>query len=131
MSKSLLYDITNQSQELEIEARKLERAFFLSCYLSLLDSFFKKDSIKSHHIHNPSSDGSIPVDVIALDQALDRLAALSPRQARVAELRAFAGMSVAEIARALEVSERTVKHDWLVARLWLSRELRATRGLES
>ena len=68
--------------------------------------------------------GWIPTDLIALDQALDRLAALSPRQARVAELRAFAGMSVDEVARALGVSERTVKKDWLVARLWLSRELR-------
>lgn len=64
-----------------------------------------------------------PADLLALDQALDRLAALSPRQAQVIEMRFFAGLSVAETAEALEVSPATVKLDWSLARAWLFREL--------
>ncbi|MBK7874482.1 MAG: sigma-70 family RNA polymerase sigma factor [Planctomycetes bacterium] len=58
-------------------------------------------------------------DWIALDAALERLAALDPRKARVVELRFFAGIEHAEIARVLEVSERTVERDWRLARAWL------------
>jgi RNA polymerase sigma factor (TIGR02999 family) len=58
-----------------------------------------------------------------LDRALDRLAALDPRQAKVVELRYFGGMTVEEAARVLGVSEKTVKRDWSVARAWLRREL--------
>ena len=63
-------------------------------------------------------------DVLALDEALERLAALDPRQAKVVELRFFGGMSVEEVAQALSVSKRTVEGDWTFARAWLSRELR-------
>ncbi len=62
-------------------------------------------------------------DVLAVDEALDKLSALSPRQGQVVELRYFAGLSVNEAAYALGVSERTVKQDWQVARTWLMREL--------
>lgn len=58
-----------------------------------------------------------------LDRALDRLAALDARQAKVVELRYFGGMTVEEAARVLGVSEKTVKRDWSVARAWLRREL--------
>jgi RNA polymerase sigma-70 factor, ECF subfamily len=63
-------------------------------------------------------------DMVELDDALDELAALNPRPARVVECRFFAGMSVEETAEALEVSERTVKYDWALARAWLYRRLR-------
>lgn len=63
-------------------------------------------------------------DMVELDDALDELAALNPRHARVVECRFFAGMSVEETAQALEVSERTVKYDWTLARAWLYRHLR-------
>jgi RNA polymerase sigma factor (TIGR02999 family) len=63
------------------------------------------------------------VDLIALDEALDRLGKLDPEQARVVELRYFAGMSIPEIAGVLEVSESTVSRDWNVARAWLKFEL--------
>jgi RNA polymerase sigma factor (TIGR02999 family) len=59
-----------------------------------------------------------------LDEALVRLAALYPRQARVVECRFFGGLSVEETAEALELAERTVKRDWSLARAWLFRELR-------
>ena len=58
-----------------------------------------------------------------LDRALDRLAALDPRQASVVELRYFGGLTVEEAATVLAVSPKTVKRDWSVARAWLRREL--------
>jgi RNA polymerase sigma-70 factor, ECF subfamily len=63
------------------------------------------------------------VDVLALDDALTRLAALDPEKARLVELRYFAGMSIPEAAAALGVSPATVGRQWAVARLWLRREL--------
>jgi RNA polymerase sigma-70 factor (ECF subfamily) len=63
------------------------------------------------------------VDVLAIDDALTKLEALSPRQARIVELRCLVGMSVVEVADALEVSERTVAAEWRLARAWLTREL--------
>lgn len=61
----------------------------------------------------------------ALDEALDRLARLNPRQARVVECRFFVGLGVEETAAALELSPATVKRDWVAARAWLNRELGA------
>jgi RNA polymerase sigma factor (TIGR02999 family) len=66
---------------------------------------------------------SSSIDLLALDEALERLAELSERQARVVELRYFSGLSIDETAEVLEVSPRTVDGDWLVARAWLRREL--------
>jgi RNA polymerase sigma factor (sigma-70 family) len=62
-------------------------------------------------------------DLVALDEALLRLAATDARQARVVELRFFGGLTVDETAEVLGVSARTVKGDWQVAKLWLLREL--------
>jgi RNA polymerase sigma-70 factor, ECF subfamily len=59
------------------------------------------------------------VELMDLDRALEQLAALNPRHARVVECRYFAGMSVEETAAALDVSPRTVKYDWALARAWL------------
>ena len=59
------------------------------------------------------------VELLDLDGALERLAALNPRQARVVECRYFGGLSVEETATALGVSARTVKSDWALARAWL------------
>jgi RNA polymerase sigma-70 factor (ECF subfamily) len=63
------------------------------------------------------------VDIVALNVALDKLAELDPRQARIVELRVFGGLSVEEAGEVLDVSAATVKRDWSVARLWLRREL--------
>jgi RNA polymerase sigma factor (TIGR02999 family) len=62
--------------------------------------------------------------LIALDEALDRLADLNSRQARVVELRYFGGMSVEEAAEILQVSARTIVLDWRLAKVWLKRELK-------
>jgi RNA polymerase sigma-70 factor (ECF subfamily) len=64
-----------------------------------------------------------PTDVIAIDEALNRLAELSPRQSRIVELRFFGGLKVDEIAKIERVSPRTVKQDWRLARAWLHREI--------
>jgi RNA polymerase sigma factor (TIGR02999 family) len=63
------------------------------------------------------------VDVIALDDALARLAELDPQKARLVDLRYFAGLSIPEAAEVLGVSTATVGREWAVARMWLRREL--------
>jgi RNA polymerase sigma-70 factor (ECF subfamily) len=63
------------------------------------------------------------VDLIALDEALDRLAKQDDRQARVVELRYFSGLSLEETAEVLHISRATVANDWNMAKVWLYREL--------
>lgn len=63
------------------------------------------------------------VDLVALDEALGRLAELNPRHVRLVELRAFAGLSVDDTAAALGVSPRTVNNEWRFVQAWLRREL--------
>jgi RNA polymerase sigma-70 factor, ECF subfamily len=65
----------------------------------------------------------LALDVVALDRALDALAAVDVRKSRVIELRYFGGLSVEETAEVLHVSPDTVKRDWRLAKLWLLREL--------
>jgi RNA polymerase sigma factor (TIGR02999 family) len=72
----------------------------------------------------------IPVEeraeaLVALDGALERLAGLNPRLGRVVECRFFGGMTEEEVAVALDVAERTVRRDWIKAKGWLVRELKA------
>jgi RNA polymerase sigma factor (TIGR02999 family) len=69
------------------------------------------------------SDPDREVAVLALHDALGRLAAVDPRAARGVELRVFGGLTVEETAHVLCVSKRTVDSDWAMARLWLAREL--------
>jgi RNA polymerase sigma factor (TIGR02999 family) len=63
--------------------------------------------------------------LLTIDEALDRLAAWEPRQARVVELRFFGGLSVEEAAAVLQVSAKTVKRDWSMARAWLKTQIDA------
>ena len=63
------------------------------------------------------------LDFVALDRALQKLAGRDPRMAKVVDLRFFAGLSVEDTARALDISPRTVKREWAVARAWLQREI--------
>jgi RNA polymerase sigma factor (TIGR02999 family) len=65
------------------------------------------------------------VDLLALDEALGRLAAVDPEKARLVELRYFAGLSIPEAATALGVSQATIGREWAVARMFLRRELGA------
>jgi len=82
----------------------------------------------SNPIHFSLDDVQIPVEqraesILALNDALDRLAGLDEQQAKVVEMRFFGGLNNGEIASALDVSERTVGREWQSARLWLFREL--------
>jgi len=69
--------------------------------------------------------GEAQVDYLALDEALDRLAAFDPAQSRLVELRFFAGLTVKETAEVLSISPATVKREWSVARAWLYRQMNA------
>ena len=68
-----------------------------------------------------------PIDIVALDAALDRLAALDAGQARIVELRFFGGLSIEETADAVGISPATVKRHWAVARAWLAKELESAQ----
>lgn len=67
--------------------------------------------------------GGVDLDLLALDEALDRLAAKEDHLARVVELRFFSGLDVPQTAEIMGVSESTVKRDWAMAKAWLHREL--------
>jgi len=71
----------------------------------------------------PVNQTTAPIDLIALDRALSRLAALDADHARVVELRFFGGLSVEETAEALAISTATVKRHWALAKAWLLREI--------
>ena len=70
-----------------------------------------------------SASGLEPEQLLALEECLERLTELDPRQARVVELRFFSGLTVEETAAALGVSPVTIKRDWSMARAWIEREL--------
>ena len=68
---------------------------------------------------------SSQMDLVVLDDALNRLANLEPQKSRIVELRFFGGLSIEETAEALNISPATVKRDWSFARAWLHREMTA------
>jgi RNA polymerase sigma factor (TIGR02999 family) len=72
--------------------------------------------------HLPGSAAS-DEDVLAVDAALERLAEFDPRQARIVELRYFAGLTIEQAAEAIGISPATVKREWTMAKAWLMREL--------
>lgn len=69
-------------------------------------------------------------EVLALDESLQRLARLDPRQARVVEMRFFAGLNVEEVAEVLQLSPKTIKRDWSVAKAWLYADLKERHGID-
>ena len=76
----------------------------------------------------PADEGVMATDeraaeLVALDDALRRLAEIDPRKSRVVEMKYFGGLSIEEIAAVLKVSPETVMRDWRLARTWLRREL--------
>src|SRR4051794_28362307 len=71
------------------------------------------------------------VDVIDLEEALQKLEKLDPQQGRIVELRFFSGLSIEDTANVLGISPATVKRDWAAARAWLFREVAARRPVES
>jgi len=99
----------------------------------LVDHFRQRSAKKRGGPRSPLSldEGAIPVDdrgevILAIDEALGRLARSSERAGRVVELKFFGGLTEAEVAMALGVSVRTVSGEWRRARAWLTKELAAT-----
>lgn len=70
-----------------------------------------------------SPENQPDLDLLALDDALNRLAEIDPQQGRIVELRYFAGLSIDETAEVLHISPATVKRDWVMAKAWLFREI--------
>ena len=86
----------------------------------------KKRDVELEHDLEPlqiAAVGGEPVDLLDLDRALDRFAERFARQAKVVEMRYFAGLELEDVAVALELSPRTVKRDWAFARAWLREAL--------
>jgi RNA polymerase sigma factor (TIGR02999 family) len=73
--------------------------------------------------HGFSAGKSNRLDLVALDDALNSLAKLDPRQSRIVELRFFGGLSVEETAHVLGISPKTVKREWSTARVWLQHKI--------
>lgn len=74
------------------------------------------------HDQNQNSMGST-LDILELDEALDKFASVDSRKAEVVQMRYFGGLSIEEVANVLDISVATVKRDWLLAKAWLYREL--------
>jgi RNA polymerase sigma factor (TIGR02999 family) len=74
-------------------------------------------------VGDKTPNGSRDVDVLALDDALQRLAALDPQQEKIVELRYFGGLTLDETAEVIGISTATVKREWAIARAWLRAEL--------
>ena len=118
-------DWQNRSHFFRIAARLMRRV--------LIDYARQRNAAKR-------GDGAVPVELdeglvisedqlaaaVEVDEILERLSALSQRQAQVVEMRFFAGLSEAEIAEVLNVTTRTVKRDWYMARAWLHEQLKRT-----
>jgi RNA polymerase sigma factor (TIGR02999 family) len=68
-------------------------------------------------------ENSAPLDLIALDDALERLAALDSRQSQIVELRFFGGLSIEETSQVVNISPATAKREWATARIWLHRAM--------
>jgi RNA polymerase sigma factor (TIGR02999 family) len=108
------------------------RSHFIGIFARVMRQTLTNYAIARHRLKRGGSDplrltlefyDSRKIDVTALDQALQALEALDERQARIVELRFFAGLTVEETAELLEISPATVKRDWTLAKLWLRREL--------
>jgi RNA polymerase sigma factor (TIGR02999 family) len=90
-------------------------------------------SLEEAAIVGGDQDADWDTDIVALDDAMNKLAQLDPRKVQVVEMRFFGGLNVEETAEVLKVSAVTVKRDWRAARAWLYRELSAgtTDGLRT
>ena len=110
------------------------RSHFIGIFARVMRQTLTNYAVARHRLKRGGSDplrltlefyDSRKIDVTALDQALQALETLDERQARIVELRFFAGLTVEETAELLEISPATVKRDWTLAKIWLRRELSA------
>jgi RNA polymerase sigma factor (TIGR02999 family) len=109
------------------------RAQFLALAAQAMRRVLVDHARRRHAAKRPTSDQRLSIDeidlpdaaadLIGLDGALDRLAGISPRQAKVVDLKFFAGLELEQIADVLDIARPTVVRDWRMARAWLQREL--------
>ena len=76
-------------------------------------------------VEDQVADRAQEIDVLALHESLERLAAFDPRQERIVELRYFGGLTIQEVAEVVGISEATVVRDWTIAKAWLRADLSA------
>ena len=93
-----------------------------------LDDNLSPSRVEAGFAGQPAFGAAKDIDLLALDEALTRLAQIDPDLVRLVELRYFAGLTVEEAAEALDVSPATVKRQWAVARAWLKRALTTSTG---
>jgi RNA polymerase sigma-70 factor (ECF subfamily) len=101
-------------------------AIAAQCMRRVLLHYARRRNALKRLAPDPGVHPSATIDfeqIIAVDEVLGRLQTLSPRQAQIAEMRYFGGLSVEEAAEALGVSPRSVKRDWAIAKGWLHAEL--------
>lgn len=112
-------DFANREQVLGIAARMMRRVLVDHARRHLAG---KRTAVEIEFGSGQPNIGTNS-EIIALDHALTRLEELSPRQAKVVDLKFFAGLELEEIAAALGVARPTIVRDWRMARAWLEREL--------
>lgn len=112
-----------------------DRAHFFAIAAKLMRRILMDEARRGNRVkrggmytHVPLEDNIAPApqtnaDILALDEALTKLAGMDERKAKVVELRCFGGLEVKEVAAVLDVSEETVTRDWRLAKIWLKREL--------
>jgi RNA polymerase sigma-70 factor, ECF subfamily len=71
----------------------------------------------------PAPENPVGIDVLALHESLERMAAFNPRQERIVELRYFGGLTIQEAAEVVGVSEATLVREWTIAKAWLRANL--------
>jgi RNA polymerase sigma factor (TIGR02999 family) len=81
------------------------------------------DPVSISGVASPAQEAD-HVDVLALHDALSKLSELDPRQSEIVEMKFFAGLTVDEIAKVLDIAPATVKRDWATAKMWLKRQMR-------
>ncbi len=111
------------------------RSHFFAVSATLMRQILVGHARKRQALKRPAADNSISIheetlpapgpshDILAVDEALDRLALVDPRQCKVVEMRFFAGMNEEETGQALGISPRTVRREWRMAKAWLRNEL--------
>jgi len=119
----------SKTQFLAIAAQSMRRI--------LVDHARNKISLKRGGPHQKISLEDVSIfsngqstGLVALDRSLTRFSAIDPRQAKLVELRFFGGLSIDETAEVLEISPKTVKRDWSLAKAWLYGDLRGQHGTE-
>ena len=110
------------------------RSHFIGIFARVMRQTLINYAVARHRLKRGGADplrltlefyDSRKIDVTELDQALQALEVLDKRQARIVELRFFAGLTIEETADLLEIAPATVKRDWTLAKIWLRRELSA------